>query len=138
MAMSVGRSRTGAIAEINVTPMADVMIVLLIIFMISAPIFLGPPVQLPDAANAAEHRGRRVEIVVHANGAITSDEGALAGTEAVADFLAVRSLGAGPPTVFVQADRGVGYGEVARVLAACRRAGVQEVALAAQRRPGNL
>ena len=53
MAMTVGAGRKGAIAEINVTPMADVMIVLLIIFMVATPIIAGSPVRLPDAAHAA-------------------------------------------------------------------------------------
>jgi biopolymer transport protein ExbD len=136
MAMSVGRSRRGVIAEINVTPMADVMIVLLIIFMVTTPIIVSPRVLLPDAANVCEHRGQRIEIVVGANGLITAGKDTLASIEALGDFLALRSTGAEAPTVLVQADRGVRYADVARVLDACRRAKVSGVALAARPRVG--
>jgi biopolymer transport protein ExbD len=134
MAMNVGRSRTGVIAEINVTPMADVMIVLLVIFMVMTPILVGPRVLLPEAKNVAERRGQRIEIVVGANGVVSAGEDTLGSIEALGDFLAVKAAGADPPTVLVQADRGVSYADVARVLAACRRAKVPEVALAARRR----
>jgi biopolymer transport protein ExbD len=132
MAMSVGRARTGAIAEINVTPMADVMIVLLIIFMVMTPIINAPRVLLPEATNAAERRGQRIEIVVGASGNISVGQDTFGSVEGLGDFLAVKAAGADPPTVLVQADRGVRYADVARVLAACRRAKVQEVALAAR------
>ena len=62
MALSVGRPRGGAIAEINVTPMADVMIVLLIIFMVTAPIIAGPPVPLPAAVHPTEHKGETLNV----------------------------------------------------------------------------
>jgi biopolymer transport protein ExbD len=59
MALSVGRARGGAIAEINVTPMADVMIVLLIIFMVATPVIVAAPVALPAAAHPTSTRARR-------------------------------------------------------------------------------
>ncbi len=137
MAISVGRPRGGAISEINVTPMADVMIVLLIIFMVMTPFVVQPPVQLPSALHTREHARDRVEIVVRATGTITAGDEALPSAEALADHLLLRAARGAPLLVLVQADRSVGYAEVARVLAACRRAGVQEVALAAQSRPGS-
>ena len=63
MAMSVGRSRGGPIADINVTPMADVMIVLLIIFMVATPI-IARPVELPRASHLTQHKGEKLEIVL--------------------------------------------------------------------------
>lgn len=137
MAMTVGQPGKGAIAEINVTPMADVIIVLLIIFMVMTPLF-DRPVRLPDAANVVEQHGHRVEVVVQANGTVAADGHLLPSADALAELLALRALGSGPPSVLVQADRSLGYDEVAPVLAACRRAGVQQVALAAQPRPGGL
>ncbi len=135
MAMHVGGRRKGAIAEINVTPMADVMIVLLIIFMVMTPI-IGTPVQVPDAANAVDQQGERLEVTLGTNGRITAGKDSFGSPEAFGDYLAVRSAGGAGPTVLILADRGVAYTEVQRVLAACRKAGTREVALAARRQLG--
>ena len=137
MAISVGAGRKGAIAEINVTPMADVMIVLLIIFMVMTPIVASTPVPLPEAANATAHRGERIEVVLGANGTIRVGTESFGSAEAFSDYLAVRSAGGAGPTILIEADRGVAYTEVARLLAACRRAGTLEVALAARKRVGS-
>jgi biopolymer transport protein TolR len=137
MAMSVGSGRKGAIAEINVTPMADVMIVLLIIFMVATPILIQAPVQLPNARQAIEQEGETLEIVVRSNGLISAGEDVFPSIESLADFLALKTAVAAPPAVVIQADRAVAYSEVARVLSACRRAGAREVALAALKQVGS-
>jgi biopolymer transport protein TolR len=137
MAISVGARRKGAIAEINVTPMADVMIVLLIIFMVMTPIVAGHGVKLPDAAHASEQRGERIEVTLGPSGLITTGKETFGSAEAFGDYLALRSAGGTGPTVLIQADRGVSYTEVARLLAACRKAGTLEVALAARRQIGS-
>jgi biopolymer transport protein ExbD len=135
MATSVGR-RKGAISEINVTPMADVMIVLLIIFMVMTPMF-ATPVRLPDASRATEQAGERIEAALGTGGTVTAGRDVFASPEAFGDFLAVRSAGGTGPTVLILADRGVPYDEVARLLSACRKAGTHEVALAARRPVGS-
>ncbi len=137
MATSVGRPRQGAIADINVTPMADVMIVLLIIFMVATPVIVGAPVRLPPAVNAADQRQERLEVVVRASGAVTVAGLELSGSDALAEWISARRASGAEALVLVQADRGVAYREVARVLSACRRAGVADVALAAERRAGS-
>ena len=134
MAMSVGRPARGAIADINVTPMADVMIVLLIIFMVATPVIVGAPVRLPDALHALDQPRERLEIVVRASGGVTAGGLDFSGADALAEWISARRAAGADTIVLVQADRGVAYGEVARVLSACRRAGVADVALAAQRR----
>ena len=136
MAMSVGGRPKGAIAEINVTPMADVMIVLLVIFMVMTPIMVAP-VRLPDASQATDHEGERLEVTLGTNGLITAGSETFASAEAFGDYLAVRASGGSGPTVLIQADRGVAYTEVAHLLAACRKAGTIEVALAARRPVGS-
>ncbi len=137
MSMSVGGPRKGAISEINVTPMADVMIVLLIIFMIAMPYVLGAPVQLPVAKHVAEQGDEQLEIVVSANGLITAGDDAFASVESLADFLSIKTAATATPRVLIQADRRVAYADVARVLTACRRSGAREVALAARKRLGS-
>lgn len=130
MAINLGGTRKGVIAEINVTPMADVMIVLLIIFMVATPIIAGAPVRLPSAVSALETQEDRTEIVVRGDGSLSLD-GTPVGLQGVGDLLSARSA-ATQRTVLVQADRDASYTDVARVLAACREAGVSEVALAAE------
>jgi biopolymer transport protein TolR len=136
MAMSVGRPARGAIADINVTPMADVMIVLLIIFMVATPVIVGAPVRLPPALHAAEQRQERLEVVVRSSGEVSAGGLAFSGADTLAEWISARRSSGAETIVLVQADRGVSYGEVVRVLSACRRAGVVEVALAAERRAG--
>lgn len=133
--MNVGGPRTGAIAEINVTPMADVMIVLLIIFMVATPIIVGAPVKLPDASHPTEHKGDRLEIVLRREGGVEIEGTPLASTELLAEYLGARTAMPESLLVLVQADRDVTYAAVARVLAACRQAGVGQVALATELRP---
>ncbi len=137
MAMSVGRPRSGSIAEINVTPMADVMIVLLIIFMVTAPIIAGAPVRLPEAAQASEHKAERIEIALRNDGSIGIDGMTLASVELLAAYLEARSPAPESFLVLIQADRDASYAEVARVLSACRQARVGQVALAAALRAGS-
>jgi biopolymer transport protein TolR len=138
MAMSVGARKSGAIAEINVTPMADVMIVLLIIFMVMTPIITSARVPLPKAANTEERRSEGVKIVVLGTGEISVGEQRLADPaslrESVREQLA--ATGRGEAEVIVQADRDLSYAEVSRVLEACRQAGAESVGLAADRKIG--
>jgi biopolymer transport protein ExbD len=134
MAMSVGRPRQGAIADINVTPMADVMIVLLIIFMVATPVIVGAPVRLPPALHGVDQRQERLEVVVRVSGEVTAGGLAFSGADSLAEWISARRSSGAETVVLLQADRGVRYGEVARVLSACRRAGVADVALATERR----
>ena len=137
MALSVGRPRGGAIAEINVTPMADVMIVLFIIFMVAAPIIVAPPVPLPTAVHPTEHKGETLNVVVHADGAVTIEGSPLSDSIAVADYLAARASATPSLLILIQADRDVAYRELERVLTACRTSGAAEIALAANLRPAS-
>jgi biopolymer transport protein ExbD len=134
MAIHVGRARAGAIAEINVTPMADVMIVLLIIFMVAAPVIARSPVRLPEAAHVAERKGEKVEVVLRRDGAVTIDGATLATAAQLGEYLEARSPTPGSMRVLLHADRDVSYSELARVLAACRAARVAEIALVAELR----
>jgi biopolymer transport protein ExbD len=134
MALSVGRPRGGAIAEINVTPMADVMIVLLIIFMVTAPIIAGPPVPLPTAVHPSEHKGETLNVVVRADGAVSIEGSPLSDSVALADYLAARASATGSLLILIQADRDVPYRDLERVLTACRTSGASEIALAANLR----
>lgn len=137
MAMSVGRPRGGAIAEINVTPMADVMIVLLIIFMVATPVILTAPVPLPTAAHPSEHAGEALKLVLRAGGAVLVEGVALPDSVSLREYLGARASATRSLQILIQADRDATYRELSRVLAAARDSGAGDVALAAELRPGS-
>ena len=137
MALSVGRPRGGAIAEINVTPMADVMIVLLIIFMVATPILVTAPVTLPAAAHPTEHKGETLDVVVRADGGVTIAGAPFPDSESLAEYLAARASATRSLLILIQAHREVGYRDLEQVLTACRTSGAAEVALATELRPAS-
>ena len=116
-----GGRRKGPLTEINVTPLVDVMLVLLIIFMISAPLLtVGVPVELPKTeASAVEQKDEPISISIDRRGDIYLDQDNVA-----FDALAQRvteAAGGGPDAterpVFVRADGQAPYQAVARVMA---------------------
>jgi biopolymer transport protein ExbD len=131
MAMNVGPRRP-AIVEINVTPMADIMIVLLIIFMTVTPLLReGRVKNLPPASNASDATEGPWVVGIAADA--TTDLGGLE-LAAPSDLLPrLQEAWARRPerdrVVYVKADERVGYSEVARVIALCHAAGASEVAL---------
>jgi len=127
------RARRTPMAEINVTPMVDVMLVLLIIFMVTAPLLVaGVPVDLPDSkAGALDQERRPIQIALDSSGRIYfGDEevapDALGGRLAQA---AAASTEKGGPRVFLRADRGLDYGRVMQVMGEIDRAGLRRIAL---------
>jgi biopolymer transport protein TolR len=130
-----GRNR-GAIAEINVTPMADVMIVLLIIFMMTASIIIGPAVRLPAASNIVTAEENPLIIVVKADrkvriGATELDEWTPV-ESAVRSWLEQSVVRQGE--VLLQADESVPHARVMEVMQACRQAGVERIGLQTTRK----
>jgi len=127
------RGRRTPMAEINVTPMVDVMLVLLIIFMVTAPLLTaGVQVDLPESKAAAlEQNNEPVAITVDASGAIFIDDAPVP-AEALAPRLqqiAGRSSEEGGPRIFLRADAGLDYGRVMAVMGELNRAGLRRVAL---------
>jgi biopolymer transport protein TolR len=127
------RGRRTPMAEINVTPMVDVMLVLLIIFMVTAPLLAtGVQVDLPDSKAAAlEQNNEPVSISIDASGAIFVDDVAVAadGLGARLQQIAAASREAGGPRIFLRADQGLDYGQVMIVMGEINRAGLRKVAL---------
>jgi biopolymer transport protein ExbD len=137
MAMNVGNRDGGTIASINVTPMADVMIVLLIIFMVTVPLISQGKVHLPPAAHAKEGDKKDSAFVleIDARGQL-SIEGTVVGDVTAALREVAERVGADPVRpVQIKADRDVSYRTVATVLDACRGAGAEVLSLATER-PG--
>ena len=119
-----------ALSQINVTPLVDVMLVLLVIFMVTAPILhQGIDVNLPQV-RAAAITGDEVQLVVTvtAGGSVYLNDTTLTPPELLAKLQAV--LRDQPDRgVFLRADAAVPYGEVMRVIGSLREAGVQRLGM---------
>ena len=130
---SRGRSRRAPMSEINVTPLVDVMLVLLIIFMITAPLLVaGVPVDLPESrAGALDQNAKPVQIALDRNGAIFIDDAPVTDA-ALSQQLAAIAAAPAPPEgrrIYLRADRTLDYGRVMRVMGELNRAGLNRVAL---------
>jgi biopolymer transport protein ExbD len=118
-------------ADVNVTSLVDVMLVLLIVFMITAPLMQGGvDVELPRAEAKPLDPKQGMVVSVDRDGRITVDQTPVSYNDFRVTF---RSLVATrkPEGVYLQADRRVPYGEVVRVLAVIRGSGIQNVGLVA-------
>ena len=128
------RHRRAPMADINVTPMVDVMLVLLIIFMVTAPLLTaGVPVNLPDArAKPLDQDQTPVSLSLDADGRIFVGDGEVASADLpnMLTRLAARG-GDKPPQIFLRADKGLDYGRVMAVMSELNRAGLNRVALVA-------
>jgi len=127
------RARRSPMAEINVTPMVDVMLVLLIIFMVTAPLLVaGVPVDLPDSkAGALDQESKPVQISLEADGSLHVDDRAVAPAD-LGPRLAAIAAGSrepGGPRIFLRADRSLDYGRVMAVMGEINAAGLRKVAL---------
>ena len=119
-------------AEINVTPFVDVMLVLLIIFMVTAPLLVaGVPINLPDSrAKALDQADKPVQISIDPAGKLFLDDAEISRAELpqrLADIAA--KGGAESQQVYLRADRQLDYGEVMAVMGEINRAGLNRVAL---------
>jgi biopolymer transport protein TolR len=119
-------------AEINVTPMVDVMLVLLIIFMVTAPLLVaGVPVDLPETkAGALDQQKKPLAISITGAGDIFVDDQQVQEAELPRIFEERRGASGGDaPPVFLRADRTLDYGRVMRVMGELNRAGLNKVSL---------
>ncbi|MGX7952076.1 ExbD/TolR family protein [Tsuneonella sp. HG249] len=117
-------------AEINVTPLVDVMLVLLIIFMVTAPLLTaGVPVELPDSrANPLDQTPEQVTISIDREGVIFIDKDPVA-QGGLADALAAIAGGGERPQVTLRADRSLDYGRVMAVMGELNRGGFNSISL---------
>ena len=140
MAMSLGSSggrgrrargaRRAPMAEINVTPFVDVMLVLLIIFMVTAPLLTaGVSVDLPDSrANPVENNQQSVVITLDNSGEIYIDDAPVEAGGLAAALAGLKTDGEGPD-ITLRADRGLDYGRVMAVMGELNRAGLNRISL---------
>jgi biopolymer transport protein ExbD len=134
--MAVGGSKGGAMAEINVTPMADIMIVLLIIFMVITPMLSkGVDVNLPKAGNTKERKDdpKNIVVAVKKDG-VTFLNGVKVENpdQDLTNLIRERLEEVQDKVIYLKGDEGIAYAEVMRVMDLCRAGGVEEVALIAE------
>ena len=147
MAVSLhhGRAQAGAkrrvyrpMSEINVTPMVDVMLVLLVIFMVTAPLLtVGVPVDLPQTkAQTLNKPDEPLVISVNASGKVYIQETEIALDELVAKLQAITAAKR-DTRIYVRGDRNINYGRVMRVMGMISAAGFSKVALIAEMNEGD-
>ena len=127
-----GRRKAAVMAEINVTPMVDVMLVLLIIFMVSAPLLTaGVPLDLPQTqAKSLDQQKDPLTLSVNLKGQVFLNDTEIPLDELVTKLKAITDARGGlDERIFVRGDRKVDYGTVMKVMGRLSSAGFRRVAL---------
>ena len=144
MAMSVGgskggrrrgRARNAAISEINVTPMVDVMLVLLIVFMVAAPLMtMGVKIDLPQTqAQAMPLERKPITVTVTPDGAISIDDQSLT-IETLVPAVEVLAVEGTDERLYIRGDATAAYGAIMDVMGALSAAGYGQIGLITERK----
>ena len=124
--MKLNRNRD-VLSEINVTPFVDVMLVLLIIFMVTAPLLQqGIDVNLPQAKGKDLPPEERISLVIKRDGIIYMNDNPVSLTEMGNKLRAISKLN---PNVFLKADKDVPYGLVVEVMGEIKEAGIEKLGM---------
>ena len=131
MSMSVGSdsSEEQLNSEINTTPLVDIMLVLLIIFLITSPVVLKlQKIALPEEINQAiQTKPENVNIVVNKEGDIYWNQKKMRDTNELFDFLKEEAVKVPQPEVHVRGDKDAKYESIGKVIYTTQRAGIQKV-----------
>jgi biopolymer transport protein ExbD len=129
------RGRASALSDINVTPLVDVILVLLIIFMVTAPMMQrGVDVRLPKVESATDARDERLVVTVARDQRIYVND-QVVNINLVGERLSSLSQSTGIDFVFLRADREVAYGRVMMVMDAIKKAGIEKVGMVTEPGP---
>ena len=124
--MKLNRERN-VLSEINVTPFVDVMLVLLVIFMVTAPLLQqGIDVNLPKAKGKDLPPEERINLTIKKGGVIYMNENPVSMTEMRKKLDAISKLN---PNVFLKADKDVPYGLVVEVMGEIKEAGIEKLGM---------
>ena len=132
------RGKRPVMSEINVTPMVDVMLVLLIIFMVPAPLLqVGVPVELPESKGRqlAAKKQDPLVITVQSNGDVYIGEAKVALDEIAAKLKGIAKNGY-DDTIFVKGDKGANYGNVLKVMGRIVEGGFTKVSFVSELEQG--
>jgi biopolymer transport protein TolR len=145
MGMTVGNGATGAddegggykpMAEINITPMVDVMLVLLIIFMVAAPLMVaGVPIELPKTSASRVAQSKKPMVVTVAPDGRMQIRDEFVTRDGLIPRLIALKAAEGDAVVYVRADKKIPYGEVMEVLGLVGQSGYGRVSLLSQAMP---
>jgi len=127
-----GRGSRAPMAEINVTPLVDVMLVLLVIFMVTAPLMkAGIPISLPDSrAKPLDQTPKQVTVTINAEGRVFLDDDELSPGELGERVGSLpRGADGAMPLVTLRADKALEYGRVVGVMGELNRSGVTAISL---------
>jgi biopolymer transport protein ExbD len=132
MSMSIGGDAGDdekAISEINVTPLVDVMLVLLIIFLITIPVITqSVKVELPKAANIpTQTKPENINIAVNAQGDVFWNTMLVPTQDALLDRIKAVAVLTPQPEIHVRGDRGTAYEHIGRVIVLAQRGGIQKI-----------
>ena len=125
-----GRSKRAPMSDINVTPLVDVMLVLLVIFMLTAPMLtVGVPVDLPKTKAASlSEKGEPVTLSLNKDGDLFLQETKIDLDKLIPKLKAI--MAAKPETrIFVRGDQGLAYGRIMELMGTLNAAGFNKVAL---------
>lgn len=125
-----GSARMRPLSEINVTPLVDVMLVLLIVFMVAAPLLtVGVAVDLPKtAAQPIPDQGEPLTVTVASDGSIFVQETQVSIEDLVPRLQALSKAGY-DQRIYIRGDQGRAYGEIARVMGRINSAGFRQIGL---------
>jgi len=132
--VSRGRGRR-TINEINMVPFIDVMLVLLIIFMVTAPLIAPSMIDLPSIGKAAKQPDQVIQLVLGKNEALElklKDKSSALTLQTVVAAVKQAQSGASNPAVVISADRNIKYEAVVRLMDTLQRAGIARVGLSVQ------
>lgn len=139
MGMQVGsdEGEDEVVSAINTTPLVDVMLVLLIIFLITIPVVTNTvPVKLPDERNIpTETKPENVIIAVDRDGTMYWNEKMVPDTDSLLELLKVEAVKVPQPEVHIRGDQDVRYQAVGKVVVTCQRAGIQKIGFITQPPP---
>ncbi|MBK9079280.1 MAG: biopolymer transporter ExbD [Hyphomicrobium sp.] len=134
-----GESSYKPLAEINVTPFVDVMLVLLIIFMVAAPLMVqGVPVDLPKTSASKLGTVKKPMVVTMAgDGNLYIRDEQVTRETLVSRLMAIKSQEGGEGIVYVRADKKIAYGDVMEILGRVGESGFARVSLLSQPSPSS-
>lgn len=134
MAWNLGHRHERELSEINITPLTDVMLVLLVIFMVTTPLIMTESfkVKLPKAVSAGAEHGKGVIVAISAGGVLNVN-GKSATIEGLGDSIGKEFSSGAEKTVVVKADGSVPHRTVVKVLDAAKLAGADRLSIATVR-----
>lgn len=130
---SIASSRDKIISEINITPLTDVMLVLLVIFMVTTPLLVMQSfkIKLPKAVSAGTEAGKGITLSIAAGGAVYLNNKAVK-MEGLFDSIKSELKTASDKTVIIKADKDIPHGMVVKVLDTAKRAGAEKLSIATE------